>query len=520
MRVAGSAEDHSTPLWCWTAALALWAPLLWRWQETWRSDAAYAYGWAVPALAAYLFWLRLPDAPAPTAPSALGSKLTGVVLVVGTVLTASSLPFLESSPVWPAVTWMSAGSAIICSLGFLARSGGWRWALHFSFPLFFMGAALRWPGVIERPLMTWLMEFNAVVAAEVVSWLGRPALVRGTVIEVVGATVGVDEACSGVRSLQTVIMVAFFLGELLRFSVGRRLGLLALAIGAALIGNIARTGFLTWQVAAHGPAALAKWHDLAGTVALVATLGAVIAGVVWLGRTQRPTASSISPHRRFPSWPYQVAVTITVLLATAELATQIWFLRHESSDKHPAVHWQLILPATGWQRTPVAETTTRLLRASQTTQLLWRDAAEPIRGVAFLAHWDRDPGDASIAELHDPTICLPNVGARLEATLGRRRVAIDGVEIEFSAYRFQTANEQLWVWFCLWDGFTKAALSTTDRALSDLMRDRLQRVRSGRRRLDLAHLTFAIQGAPDERTAEARLREAVTSTLVAAPRSP
>jgi exosortase len=520
MKAAGSATDHSFPLSGWFAALALWGPLLWRWQETWRSDAAYAYGWAVPFLAAYLFWLRLADAPGPTAPSALGATFAGAAVVLGTGLTAAALPFLESSPLWPALAWISAGSAILASLGFLAWRNGWRWALHFVVPLAFMGTALRWPGVIERPLMTELMELNAVAAAEAVSWLGRPALVRGTVIEVVGATVGVDEACSGIRSLQTVIMVALFLGELLRFSGGRRLGLLALAIGAALVGNIARTGFLTWQAAAHGTATLASWHDPVGNVVLVATLGAVLAGVFWLGQPQRPAAPPGVPSLRRAHWPSRVAATMAVLLLSAELATQAWFRRPNANAAQSAVQWQLVPPATGWQRTPVAETTARLLRASRTTQLQWRDTAESVRGVAFLAHWDRDPADAGLAELHDPTICLPHVGARLEANLGLRRATVDGVEIEFSAYRFGTAGERLWVWFCLWDGFSGAALAPSDRALADLLRDRLRRVGSGRRRLDLAHLTFAVQGASDDRTAEARLREAVASTLVATPRRP
>jgi hypothetical protein len=50
-------------------------------------------------------------------------------------------------------------------------------------------------------------------AVEVLGWVGVPAAEQGNLIEIAAGTVNVNEACSGVRSLQSSFMAALFLGE-------------------------------------------------------------------------------------------------------------------------------------------------------------------------------------------------------------------------------------------------------------------------------------------------------------------
>jgi hypothetical protein len=49
------------------------------------------------------------------------------------------------------------------------------------------------------------------------------AVQHGNVIEVKSGLLGIDEACSGIRSLQATVMVSLFLGELYRATWQRRL---------------------------------------------------------------------------------------------------------------------------------------------------------------------------------------------------------------------------------------------------------------------------------------------------------
>ena len=53
---------------------------------------------------------------------------------------------------------------------------------------------------------------------EVLGWTGIPAIQHGNLIEVGTGTVGVSEACSGIRSFQTSLMISLFFGEFYRMA--------------------------------------------------------------------------------------------------------------------------------------------------------------------------------------------------------------------------------------------------------------------------------------------------------------
>ena len=57
------------------AALGLlWFVFLQHLSSEWSLNDQYSYGWFVPFFAAYLFWLRWPDRPAPSPPEIRNSK--------------------------------------------------------------------------------------------------------------------------------------------------------------------------------------------------------------------------------------------------------------------------------------------------------------------------------------------------------------------------------------------------------------------------------------------------------------
>ena len=87
-----------------------------------------------------------------------------------------------------------------------------------------------------------------------------------------GGTLGVEEACSGIRSLQSTLMMAWFLGELYHLRFATRGTLLACGVAFALFTNSLRTVFLSTLAARSGLAAAHGWHDTAGFLALGANL--------------------------------------------------------------------------------------------------------------------------------------------------------------------------------------------------------------------------------------------------------
>ncbi|HEY5910301.1 MAG TPA: exosortase/archaeosortase family protein, partial [Verrucomicrobiae bacterium] len=213
----------------------------------------------------------------------------GWIVLAFAVLAAAYLPTRlveEANPEWRLVSWALALVVVGLTWLLLARTGlssglpgpGFRaqhakarlQTLAFSLPpLAFFLVAVPLPTVIEAPLIRGLTAANTAVTVEVVNWLGVAAVQQGNTIQVVTGSVGIDEACSGIRSFQVALMLALFFGEVYRLKPGRRVALCVVGLALSFVFNVARTTLLTCVAASQGVGAVASWHDPAGAAILV-----------------------------------------------------------------------------------------------------------------------------------------------------------------------------------------------------------------------------------------------------------
>lgn len=501
----------------WVAAAigACWLPLLWRLSPAWSANPEQAFGWVVPPLAAYFAWRRSAGIVYGAPVSGVAGVLAWVALVSGMVCVAAILPVLEPNPLWPTAQWVGASGAVVTTFALLALTGGTALMRAQWFSVAFTLTALTWPTSFQNGLVQALSQGNAWLAAEAVSLGGLPAVARGNIIEVGTGLVGVDEACSGLRSLQAVWMLGWFFGELHRFGWGRRLRLVGVAVAVALAGNLVRTVFLTRQVARDGAAAADRWHDTAGLVVLGATLAVLAAVAAWWGRRAAPAGPAVTRGGAEPlapapglARPLAVGVMISVLLA--EGGTRLWFARR--APEAGAVQWTLVSPAGTSRRVSAPPRARVLLRHTSEDGLAWSDAARGVAAVAFVFRWEGDPALAGAAEMHDPTLCMPGVGARLETDLGVTIITVDGLSLPFATYRFATSGGTQHVFFCHWDGLRRRAYQSAG-PMADVTQARLARVWEGRRRAEIAHVTFVVQGFADDGAAVSWARDAVSTYL-------
>src|SRR5579859_935227 len=171
-------------------------------------------------------------------------------------------------------------------------TGGRGWLLFFAPPILFMLIAVPWPMGMEQWLIQGLMRITAALTVEFTGWFGIPAMQHGNVIETTVGLVGIDEACSGVRSLQSALMLSLFLGELYRFPLPRRLVLLPASLLLDLFANLARTSFLVWAAATKGLRTMEAWHDAARVLVMIIVLPAPLA----LAKLLKPRKFSITTH--------------------------------------------------------------------------------------------------------------------------------------------------------------------------------------------------------------------------------
>src|ERR1700730_6358773 len=265
---------------------ALWFVLCRHLSSEWSVNAQYNYGWFVPFFALLLFWLRWEGRPPcrPISRTRWSSPLLLAIAVLALLLLFPVRLFEIGNPDWRPLGWVHAAAVATLTLLYIWYRGGATWLRHFAFPIGFFFVAVPWVTPMEAPIIQGLMRVIAALASETANLFGIPAQLEGNLIRVSTGLVGVNEACSGVRSLQTALMIGLLFGELKRLSIWRRIALLFAAAAIAFVGNYARAFFLVWIAATQHVSAIDHWHDFAGYSIVAAVFVGSLGLAALLGR--------------------------------------------------------------------------------------------------------------------------------------------------------------------------------------------------------------------------------------------
>ncbi len=447
--------------------LCLWNKL----RIDWSINEQYEYGWFVPPLTGALLALRWKDRPDPRPVMRPVAMLLVATVLIGFLLLLPIRLIEGPNPDWRAVYWLHAAVLVGVSVALAARSGGWPWVRHFAFPIFFLFIAIPWPSGPEQAVIQSLMRGVAAVASECMAVLGVPAVAQGNVISVRGQLVGVNEACSGIRSLQTTLMASLFLGELSRFGIPRRLALLVGGIVVAMAANVFRSSLLVWIAARHGVAALERYHDATGITVLIIVFGALLALNALLGRrrsgptTAEPPPAEVAPPTLPPRW---IVFTVIVWLGVVEVGNLWWYSAPGTQDLIKLPRWSVAPPfdAPDFQTVPIDERTARMLRYDHGMSVRWnRLPAGGERDDCTLFFFRWDPGHASSlqADLHQPHICLTASGLTQTADWGIQPLALpDGLTLPVRRYEFAFHGRPLYVFFVVWQDGISSRVGETD----------------------------------------------------------
>ena len=378
---------------------------------------------------------------------------------------------------------------------------------HFAFPVGFLLLALPWPSAPEQALVQGLQRGVAGIAAGGMNLLGIPAAQQGNLIRVRDQLVGVNEACSGIRSLQTVLMAALFLGELSRLSLPRRAVLLAGGMAVAMVANVFRSSLLVWIAAQHGTAALNKYHDAAGLLVLVIVFLGLLGLNGWLERKPGAPMAAPEPNPARPGsgrWlPVGAAVAALAWLAAVEVGTEGWYRLHERG-RTPRPSWTVAFPqdAPDFQSLTVDDVSRSLLRYDEGREARWHVAGPPAGFcTAFFFRWEPGRTSTTLAVMHQPTTCLPSAGLRQVADDGIEPVAAPGgFALPVHGYEFDLHGQPLHVYYVVWQDRAGYELPAPEAAGWS---DRFAAVRAGERNLGQQTLELVVTGARDARAADA-----------------
>jgi len=272
-----------TLLWLAPSLLAM-AWLVSQAQWFWSNRPDLQFGWVVLLLCAYLFW----EACERGVPSQWRARWWAVLLgVAGAALLLAVQAYQAAFGTNAASTQGLALGVLLLAAANVGIVFGGPGLRVFAMPYAFILVALPLPSLIYGLLVNGLQYRVAGINTEVLNLLGIPAEQVGSLIHLPNGTVGIDEACSGIRSLQSTIMAALFIGYLSLRRVSLRVLLLIFGVCLAVFGNVIRSLYLCLSAHAKGMDSVAKVHDAAGWSILAFTAVGVIV-LAWLfGRLEK-----------------------------------------------------------------------------------------------------------------------------------------------------------------------------------------------------------------------------------------
>lgn len=213
----------------WGLVVALYADVLPPLVERWWQDEGYSHAFLVLPLAGYLAWKqRRAFAELPARPDSRG--YAAVVLACALYLIGKL----------GAEFFLTRISLVVLLAGLAWAAWGLRRLRSIAFPLLLVASTIPLPVLIYNRLSAPLQLLASTVSTEVAHWLGISVYQEGNIIHLAYTSLGIAEACSGLRSMSSLTVSALLLAYLELRRTLTRLTLVALAVPVAIAWNVVR----------------------------------------------------------------------------------------------------------------------------------------------------------------------------------------------------------------------------------------------------------------------------------------
>lgn len=266
--------------WLLVFVVLFWPTFLWMSERFDASDSFYSHGWLVPLASGWLIWKRRDQLRSTCwKPSAFG-----FIALLPALLIHVEAVRLQIHVV--------SGFAMLAVLGGLVWTlWGWPAVVALRFPLLFLLFMVPLPGILLIATSFKMKMAAAGMATQALNFIHIRAAQAGSTINVPGVSVIVDDACSGLRSMISLLALSIFWTALLP-KVAKpvhKAVIVAAAAPIALLANMVRIIFLVIITVVYGARAAEGFlHFWSGMVVFIVALSLL----AWLGRALVPAAES------------------------------------------------------------------------------------------------------------------------------------------------------------------------------------------------------------------------------------
>jgi exosortase len=195
----------------------------------WAYDGNFSHGFLIVPIAGYLVWERRKKlAATPIEPS-----VVGLVLLLGSLITLAA-------GILGAELFLSRVSLIGVIGSIVVFTTGWRVLRVLMFPLAFLLLMIPIPAIVFNQISLPLQLVASKAAEYTLQMVHIPVLREGNVIVLANTSLEVAEACSGIRSLISLVTLAIVYGYFSEGRVWARFVLTLAAVPVAVVSNAAR----------------------------------------------------------------------------------------------------------------------------------------------------------------------------------------------------------------------------------------------------------------------------------------
>jgi exosortase len=268
------------------AVLAMAAAMAWVYggimaglARQWASDDNYSHGFFVIPLAVYFAWERR-DAlrranPQPSAAGLMVICASLLLLVAGRLGAELFLTRVSLVGVLAGATWYVWGREHLRVL---------------VFPIAFLLLMIPLPAIIFNQIAFPLQLLASRAGETVIAAAGIPVLREGNVLQLPGRSLEVAEACSGIRSLVSLLMLGIILGYFTERRTGARVLIALAAVPIAIVANAARVAGTGLASELVSPAAAdGFFHTFSGWLMFVVAFSGLMLVQRLIGLGHRPT---------------------------------------------------------------------------------------------------------------------------------------------------------------------------------------------------------------------------------------
>jgi exosortase len=251
------------------AIVWMYGRVLWGLVAEWVSSPDASYGLVLACVAAGVVWQRRHALRAATGRSA-SPGLPVAVLISGLLL------FLAGQ--LGADLFLTRLSFIIVSVAAVWMLAGGRALRTLTAPIAFLAIAVPLPALVVNAITLPLQLVASRIAEGALAAGGLPVYRDGNLLMLPSATLEVAEACSGLRSLVSLVAIAGLLAWLMHGRLARRLLVIATAVPIAIVMNglrIATTGVICETFGLRAVSGTA--HEVMGWITFVVSVGLLAA---------------------------------------------------------------------------------------------------------------------------------------------------------------------------------------------------------------------------------------------------